>query len=113
MFIVEQTRFNLPDVAPVAVSAAAPAAGAAPAAAAAAEAKPAKTTFNIKLVSVEAAKKIHAIKELRVVNPNLQLKEAKDMVESLPKIVKENVTKEEAEEIKKKFAAVGGQVTFE
>jgi len=89
----------------------------APAAAAAAPAaeppKAAKTSFNVKLTKVDAAKKILAIKELRTVNTTLALKEAKDVIESLPKVVKENVTKEEAEELKKKFVAAGCDVIIE
>ena len=101
----------MPDVAPVAVAAAAPGAGAP--AAAAEEPKVAKTSFTVKLTAVDAARKINAIKELRSVNQNLQLKEAKDLVESVPKVIKENVTKDEAEEIKKKFAAVGATIVIE
>lgn len=88
----------------------------APAAAAAAPAEPpkaAKTSFNVKLTKVDAAKKILAIKELRTVNTTLALKEAKDVIESLPKVVKENVTKEEAEELKKKFVSAGCDVIIE
>jgi large subunit ribosomal protein L7/L12 len=67
----------------------------------------------VKLIGVDAARKINAIKELRTINSALQLKEAKDLVESLPKVVKDNVTKDEAEEIKKKFASVGATVQID
>ena len=89
------------------VSAAAPVmmAGAAPAAAAAAEEK---TEFTLVLKEV-GAKKIEVIKEIRAIT-NLGLKEAKDLVEGAPKNVKEGVTKEECEEIKKKLEAVGAKV---
>jgi large subunit ribosomal protein L7/L12 len=89
------------------VSAAAPVmmAGAAPAAAAAAEEK---TEFTLVLKEV-GAKKIEVIKEIRAIT-NLGLKEAKDLVEGAPKNVKEGLTKEECEEIKKKLEAVGAKV---
>jgi large subunit ribosomal protein L7/L12 len=67
-----------------------------------------KTSFNVILSSV-GDKKIQVIKEVRTIT-NLGLKEAKDLVESAPKPVKENVTKEEAEEIKKKLEAAGSTV---
>ena len=55
-------------------------------------------------------KKINVIKVVREVVPSLGLKEAKDLVEAAPKAVKEGVTKEEAETIKKKFEDVGAKV---
>ena len=88
------------------VSAAAPvAAAAAPAAAAVAEEK---DEFNIVLVSF-GEKKINVIKEVRAVT-QLGLKEAKELVEGAPKPVKEGVTKDEAEEIKKKLEDAGATV---
>ncbi len=89
------------------VSAAAPVAVAA-AAAAPAEAKQEKTAFTVVLTGA-GDKKIQVIKEVRAIT-SLGLKEAKDLVEGAPKPVKENVTKEEAEEIKKKIVAAGGTV---
>lgn len=64
-----------------------------------------KTSFNVLLKSA-GEQKINVIKVVREVT-NLGLKEAKDLVEGAPKMVKEGVKKEEAEEIKKKFEAVG------
>ena len=58
----------------------------------------------------DAAKKIAIIKEVRAAVPGLGLAEAKALVEGAPKTVKEGVTKEEAEEIKKKIEAAGGTV---
>ena len=55
------------------------------------------------------AKKINVIKSVREVT-SLGLKEAKEVVDSAPKAIKEAVTKDEAEEIKKKFEAVGAKV---
>lgn len=67
-----------------------------------------KTTFDVILKSA-GSNKIQAIKEVRAIT-NLGLKEAKDFVESLPKPIKEKVSKEEAEEIKKKLEAIGAEV---
>ncbi|MFZ4693541.1 MAG: 50S ribosomal protein L7/L12 [Verrucomicrobiia bacterium] len=89
------------------VSAAAPVAAAAPAGAAAPAAE-AKTTFDVILKEI-GANKINVIKEVRAVT-SLGLKEAKDLVEGAPKTIKEGVTKEEAEEIKKKVEAAGAKV---
>lgn len=67
-----------------------------------------KTTFDVILTSF-GSNKIQVIKEVRAIT-NLGLKEAKDLVESLPKPLKEKVSKEEAEEIKKKLEAAGATV---
>ena len=68
-----------------------------------------KTEFNVTLTEV-GADKIKVIKVVREVT-SLGLKEAKDLVESAPKPIKEGVTKDEAEAIKKKFEEVGAKVT--
>ena len=65
---------------------------------------------NIELVAA-GDKKIDVIKEVRAIT-ELGLKEAKDLVESAPKTLKEKVKKEEAEEIKKKLETVGAKVEF-
>lgn len=67
-----------------------------------------KSTFDVVLAST-GDKKIQVIKEIRAIT-NLGLKEAKDLVDSAPKPVKEGVTKEEAEQIKKKLEEVGAKV---
>ncbi len=67
-----------------------------------------KTTFDVILKSA-GSNKIQTIKEVRAIT-NLGLKEAKDLVESLPKVLKEKVSKDEAEEIKKKLEAIGAEV---
>jgi large subunit ribosomal protein L7/L12 len=82
--------------------------GAAPAAGGAAAAEEEKTEFAVHLVSA-GDKKINVIKVVREVT-NLGLKEAKDVVDGAPKVVKEGVSKEEAATIKKKFEEVGAQV---
>jgi len=91
--------------APVAV-AAAPAGGAASAAAPAAEEK---TTFEVILKEM-GGNKIGVIKEVRSAVPGLGLAEAKALVEGAPKTIKEGVTKQEADEIKKKIEAAGAKV---
>ena len=87
-------------------AAAAPAAGGAGAAAAPAAEE--KTEFTVVLKSA-GEKKIQVIKEVRAVT-SLGLKEAKDLVEGAPGTVKEGVSKQEAEEIKKKLEAQGAVV---
>ena len=90
------------------VSAAAPVmAVAASASAEAAAEKEEKTSFDVHLISA-GDQKINVIKVVREVTI-LGLKEAKDLVDGAPKIVKEGVKKEEAEEIKKKLEAAGGK----
>jgi len=92
----------------VSAAAAAPAAaagGAAPAAAAPVEEK---TEFTVILVAA-GANKINVIKEVRAVT-SLGLKEAKDLVDGAPKPVKEGVSKDEAETIRKKLADAGATV---
>ncbi len=92
------------------VSAAAPVAAAAPAAAGAAAAPvEEKTTFDVILKEV-GSNKIGVIKEVRAAVAGLGLAEAKALVEGAPKTIKEGVTKEEAEEIKKKIEAAGAKV---
>ena len=92
------------------VSAAAPVAVAAVGGAAApAEAAEEQTEFTVVLVD-GGDKKINVIKEVRGVRPDLGLKEAKDLVEGAPQNVKENISKQEAEEIKKKLEEAGASV---
>ena len=90
------------------VSAAAPVAVAAAGGGAAvpAEAVEEQTEFTV-ILTAGGDKKINVIKEVRSVRPDLGLKEAKDLVEGAPQNVKENVSKQEAEEIKKKLEEAG------
>ena len=91
------------------VSAAAPVMmGAMPMAGAGAEAAEEKTEFNVELKAA-GEQKINVIKAVREIT-GLGLKEAKDLVDAAPKVVKESVKKEEAEEIKKKLEAAGATV---
>lgn len=101
------------------VSAAAPAGGgmmmmapgAAPGAAAAAEPEEEKTEFDVVLEEFPADKKIAILKEVRGIT-GLGLKEAKELVESAPKALKEAIAKEEAETIKKKLEEAGAKVSI-
>jgi large subunit ribosomal protein L7/L12 len=99
-----EEKWGVSAAAPVAV-AAAPGAGAA----APAEAAEEQTEFTV-VLTAGGDKKINVIKEVRAVRPDLGLKEAKDLVEGAPQNVKENVSKQEAEEIKKKLEEAGASV---
>src|SRR5471030_2766760 len=94
------------------VSAAAPVAMAAagPAAAGPAEVAEEQTEFTVILTGA-GEKKINVIKEVRAVRPDLGLKEAKDLVEAAPQNIKENVSKQEAADIKAKLEAAGASIT--
>lgn len=79
--------------------------------AAAAEKPAEKTEFTVSLDGFDAAKKINVIKVVREIT-GLGLKEAKDLVEGAPKPVKENVSKDEAEKIKKTLEDGGAKVSL-
>ena len=97
-----ESRLGISAAAPVAVAAG----GGAAAAAAPAEEK---TSFDVILKEIDPTKKIGVIKEVRSMT-NLGLAEAKALVESAPKTIKESVPKAEAEDLKKKIEAAGGKV---
>lgn len=96
-----EDKFGVSAAAPVAFAGAMPGAGGA----AAAEEK---TEFTVELKDA-GANKINVIKEVRAIT-GLGLKEAKDLVEGAPKVVKEGVAKDEAEKIKKQLEAAGAKV---
>jgi len=100
-----EEKWGVSAAAPVAV-AAIPAGGAAGAAAPVVEEK---TAFDV-ILKEFGANKIAVIKEVRASVPGLGLAEAKALVEGAPRTVKEGVTKQEAEEIKKKIEAAGAKV---
>jgi large subunit ribosomal protein L7/L12 len=100
-----EDKFGVSAAAPVAV-----AGGAAQASGADAGASEEKTEFDIELTGV-GEKKINVIKVIRTIT-SLGLKEAKDLVDGAPTLVKEAVTKEEAEDIKNKLEEAGATVTF-
>jgi large subunit ribosomal protein L7/L12 len=93
-----EEKWGVSAAAPVAVAAAA-----GPAAEAAAE----KDEFDVVLIGI-GDKKIQVIKEVRAIT-SLGLKEAKELVESAPKAIKEGIAKDEAEKIKEKIEGAGGQ----
>jgi large subunit ribosomal protein L7/L12 len=99
-----EEKWGVSAAAPVAVAAAPGGAAAAPA-----EAAEEQTEFTV-VLTAGGDKKINVIKEVRSVRPDLGLKEAKDLVEGAPQNVKENVSKQEAEEVKKKLEDAGASV---
>ncbi|HLC99779.1 MAG TPA: 50S ribosomal protein L7/L12 [Patescibacteria group bacterium] len=99
---VFEDRFGVTAAAPVMMGGGAPAA--------AAEAVEEKTSFNVELTAAGATK-IAVIKVVREITQK-GLKEAKDLVDGAPKIVKEGATKQEAEDIKKKLEEAGAQVSL-
>ena len=101
-----EEKWGVSAAAPVAF-AAAPGGGAA----APAEAVEEQTEFTV-ILTAGGDKKINVIKEVRSIRADLGLKEAKDLVEGAPQPVKENVSKQEAEEIKKKLEEAGASVTI-
>jgi large subunit ribosomal protein L7/L12 len=96
-----EEKWGVSAAAPVAVAAAGPGAAAAPV--------EEKTSFDVILTDA-GSNKIGVIKEVRAAVAGLGLAEAKALVESAPKALKEGVTKEEADEIKKKIEAAGAKV---
>jgi large subunit ribosomal protein L7/L12 len=100
-----EEKWGVSAAAPVAMAAAPGAAAAAPA-----EAAEEQTEFTVVLTG-GGDKKINVIKEVRSIRPDLGLKEAKDLVEGAPQNVKENISKQEAADIKAKLEAAGASVT--
>ena len=101
-----EEKWGVSAAAPVAVAAAAGGGAAAPA-----EAAEEQTEFTVVLVD-GGDKKINVIKEIRGIRSDLGLKEAKDLVEGAPQNVKENISKQEAADIKKKLEEAGAKVTI-
>jgi large subunit ribosomal protein L7/L12 len=95
-----EEKFGVSAAAPVAMMAAGPAAAAAPA--------EEKTEFDV-ILTAHGEKKINVIKEVRAIT-GLGLKEAKDLVESPPKPVKEGIAKADAEKVKAQLEAAGATV---
>ena len=103
-----EDKFGVTAAMPMMAAMAAPAGGAAEAK----EPVEEQTEFNVILTGYEADKKIQVIKVVRAIT-SLGLKEAKDLVEGVPKAVKEGVSKQEVENIKKQLEEVSGQVKVE
>ena len=108
MTVMEMTEFVKELEDKYGVTAAAPAVAVAAPAAGGESAAEEKTELDVILTAI-GDKKIQVIKEVRTIT-GLGLKDAKDLVESAPKVIKEGVKKEEAEEIQKKIEDVGGTV---
>ena len=102
-----EEKWGVSAAAPVAVAAA----GGGAAAAAPAEAAEEQTEFTV-VLTAGGDKKINVIKEVRTVRPDLGLKEAKDLVEAAPANVLENVSKQVAEDAKKKLEEAGATVAI-
>ena len=100
-----EEKWGVSAAAPVAFAGPMPGAGGGEAAAAVEE----QTEFTVVLTN-GGDKKINVIKEVRAIRPDLGLKEAKDLVEGAPQNVKENVSKQEAADIKKKLEDAGAKV---
>jgi len=101
-----EEKWGVSAAAPVAVAAVAGGGAAAPA-----EAAEEQTEFTV-VLTAGGDKKINVIKEVRGVRPDLGLKEAKDLVEGAPQNVLENVSKQVAEETKKKLEEAGASVSI-
>jgi large subunit ribosomal protein L7/L12 len=101
-----EEKWGVSAAAPVAVAAAAGGGAAAPA-----EAAEEQTEFTV-VLTAGGDKKINVIKEVRGVRPDLGLKEAKDLVEGAPQNVLENVSKQVAEDAKKKLEEAGATVSI-
>jgi len=99
-----EEKWGVSAAAPVAMAAAGGGAAAAPA-----EAVEEQTEFTVVLTGA-GDKKINVIKEVRSVRPDLGLKEAKDLVEGAPQNIKENISKQEANDIKTKLEAAGASI---
>jgi large subunit ribosomal protein L7/L12 len=99
-----EEKWGVSAAAPVAAAAAPAAGGGAPAAVVEEQ-----TEFTV-ILTGGGDKKINVIKEVRSIRSDLGLKEAKDLVEGAPQPVKENISKQEAEEIKKKLEDAGASV---
>ena len=99
-----EEKWGVSAAAPVAMAAMPAGGGAAPA-----EAAEEQTEFTV-VLTAGGEKKINVIKEVRTIRPDLGLKEAKDLVEGAPQNVKENISKQEAADIKAKLEAAGASV---
>ena len=97
-----EEKFNVSAAAPVAVAGAVPVAGG--------DAVEEKTEFDVELTSV-GEKKINVIKVIREITA-LGLKEAKELADSAPSVIKESVSKEESEDLKTKLEEAGATVTL-
>ena len=106
-----KTRLNITDIAMPSAAPAAPAAAPAESEEPAEEKPKEKTLFAVKFTGLtNDSAKAKVIKEVKALNSSMNLVEAKKFVESAPQVLKENVTKEDAEAIKKAIEAAGGSI---
>jgi len=105
-----EEKFGVSAAAPVMAAGMMPMAGSAEAGGAAEEAEEEQTEFDVELTEF-GSEKIKVIKEVRAIT-GLGLREAKEAVESVPNVLKEGASQEEADEIKEKLEAVGATVTI-
>ncbi|EDV27307.1 uncharacterized protein TRIADDRAFT_20666, partial [Trichoplax adhaerens] len=105
-----KARLNISD-APMAMAAmpqAAPAASQEPA-----EEEEVQTEFTVKLMKFDDASKVKLIKEIKALVDGMNLVQAKKFVESTPQVIKKNISKEEAEQLKKTLETAGGSIVIE
>nr|GAT53829.1 mitochondrial 54S ribosomal protein [Mycena chlorophos] len=107
-----KSRLNIKEVAMPVAAAAAPAAAAASDEPAAEKPKE-KTIFNVMLESFDAAAKPKIIREVKALVPNLTLIDAKKFVESVPKVLKENLSKDDADKLKAQFESLGAVIKLD
>ncbi|TFK43287.1 60S ribosomal protein L7/L12 [Crucibulum laeve] len=109
-----KSRLNIQEIAMPAAAPATAQAAAAPGSDEPAPEKPKeKTVFNVMLESFDAGSKPKVIREVKALVPNLTLIDAKKFVESLPKVLKENLSKDDAEKLKKTFETIGAVVKLD
>ncbi|XP_014296908.2 39S ribosomal protein L12, mitochondrial [Microplitis demolitor] len=104
---VLKKRLNLPDAPVMAFGSAAPKAQEEEEAA---SPQRVQTSFTVKLVKFDEKQKVALIKEIKTLMPNMNLVQAKKFVESVPTIVKADISKEEAEKLKEAITKVGGEI---
>ena len=75
--------------------------------------KAVKTSFKLKLVKFDEAKKVAIIKEIKSLGDNINLVQAKKFIESLPQVFKDNISKEDAEKLKAQFEKAGAKCEIE
>ena len=75
--------------------------------------KPVKSSFRLKLLKYDEAKKVALIKEIKALGENMNLVQAKKFIESVPQIYRDNISKDEAEKLKAQLEKVGGVLEIE
>ena len=75
--------------------------------------KAVKTSFKLKLVKYDEAKKVALIKEVKALGDNMNLVQAKKFIESVPQVFRDNISKEEADKLKAQLEKVGATMVIE